>query len=101
MPCHNNLEEYLEAYIEAAGITGDREGPLWMCGARCAAGPSIPASRRRSAVTRFAGTTDYLNSGSRIKVAQRMAGHSNAGTTGVYDQRNDAVSLDEAERIAI
>jgi integrase/recombinase XerD len=45
------LEEYLDAYIEAAG--------------------------------------------------QRMAGHSNTKTTGLYDRRNDDVSVGEVERIGI
>ena len=26
MPCHHNLDEYLHAYVEAAGIAGDGEG---------------------------------------------------------------------------
>ena len=29
MPCHHNLEEYLDAYIEAAGIGAERKGPLF------------------------------------------------------------------------
>ncbi len=29
MPCHHNLEEYLDAYIEGASIAGDRKGPLF------------------------------------------------------------------------
>ena len=45
--------------------------------------------------------TDYLKNGGRIEVAQRMAGHSSARTTGLYDRRGDEVSLDEVERIAI
>ncbi|MGD0124514.1 MAG: hypothetical protein ABSF46_04080 [Terriglobia bacterium] len=35
----------------------------------------------------------------RIEVAQRMAGHSNAKTTGLYDRRNDDISAGEVERI--
>ncbi len=50
---------------------------------------------------RATGTTDYLTSGGRIEVAQRMAGHSNAKTTGLYDRRNDDVSVGEVERIGI
>jgi len=42
-----------------------------------------------------------LNTGGRIEVAQRMAGHSSAKTTGLYDRRNDAVSVGEVERIGI
>jgi hypothetical protein len=45
--------------------------------------------------------TDYLTNGGRIEVAQRMAGHSNAKTTGLYDRRNDDISVGEVERIGI
>jgi integrase len=44
---------------------------------------------------RATGITDYLTNGGRTEVAQRMAGHSNAKTTGLYDRRNDDVSVGE------
>ena len=47
------------------------------------------------------GITDYLTNGGRIEVAQRMAGHSNAKTTGLYDRRNDDISVGEVEKIGI
>ena len=50
---------------------------------------------------RATGITDYLTNGGRIGVAQRMAGHSNAKTTGLYDRRNDDISVGEVERIGI
>src|ERR1700675_3702911 len=28
IPCHHHLETYFQDYIEAAGLAGDREGPL-------------------------------------------------------------------------
>jgi len=34
-------------------------------------------------------------------VAQQMANHESARTAGLYDRRNDQVSLDEVERIMI
>ena len=46
------------------------------------------------------GITDYLTNGGKLEVAQRMAGHSNAKTTGIYD-RSDDVSLSEVEKIGI
>ena len=121
MPCHHNLEEYLDAYIEAAGIAADRKKPLF----RSAIGKTGKLSdrpmtrgdawrmvRRRAAdagietpigchTFRATGITDYLKNGGRIEVAQRMAGHSNPRTTGLYDRRNDDISLDEVERIGI
>jgi integrase/recombinase XerD len=50
---------------------------------------------------RATGITDYLTNGGRIEVAQRMAGHSNAKTTGLYDRRNDDISVGEVDRIGI
>ncbi len=50
---------------------------------------------------RATGITDYLTNGGRIEVAQRMAGHSNSKTTGLYARRNDEISLSEVERIGI
>jgi len=50
---------------------------------------------------RATGVTDYLTNGGRIEVAQRMAGHLNAKTTGLYDRRNDDISVGEVERIGI
>jgi integrase/recombinase XerD len=29
LPCHHNLEQYLDEYIAAAGIAGDPDGPLF------------------------------------------------------------------------
>jgi site-specific recombinase XerD len=121
MPCHHTLEEYLDAYIEAAAIADDRKGPLF----RSAIGKTRKLSaqsmrredvyrmvRRRSAdagietaigchTFRATGITDYLKNDGRIEVAQRMAGHSSAKTTGLYDRRGDDISLDEVERIGI
>lgn len=121
MPCHHKLEEYLDAYIEAAGLRVDRKGPLF----RSAVGKTGHLSdrpmlrgdvwrmvRRRASgagietaigchTFRATGITDYLTNGGRIEVAQRMAGHSNAKTTGLYDRRNDDISVGEVERIGI
>jgi integrase len=50
---------------------------------------------------RATGTTDYPANGGHIEVAQRMAGHSNAKTTGLCGRRNDDVSVGKADRIGI
>jgi integrase/recombinase XerD len=49
---------------------------------------------------RATGITTYLQNGGKLEVAQQMAGHESARTTGLYDRRNDSVALDEVERIA-
>lgn len=48
---------------------------------------------------RTTGITEYLRNGGRLEVAQQMANHESSRTTGLYDRRNDQVSLDEVERI--
>jgi hypothetical protein len=50
---------------------------------------------------RSTGITDYLANGERIEVAQRMAGHSKAKITGLYDRRNNDISIWKVERIGI
>jgi integrase len=47
------------------------------------------------------GITNYLTNGGRTELARRMAGYSNAKTTGLYDRRNDDVSVGEGERIGV
>jgi integrase/recombinase XerD len=83
MPTHHNLDSYLEEYIRAAGIAEDRKSPLFR------------TTRGRS------GITAYLKNGGKLEIAQRMAAHESSRTTGLYDRRDDEVSLDEVERIGI
>jgi site-specific recombinase XerD len=121
MPCHHKLEEFLDAYINAAGIADVRKGPLFrsaigktgaLTGKPMLRGDVWRMVRRRAVdagietaigchTFRATGITDYLTNGGRIEVAQRMAGHSNAKTTGLYDRRNDDISVGEVERIGI
>jgi len=48
---------------------------------------------------RATGITEYLRNGGKLEVARQMANHESVRTTGLYDRRNDQVSLDEVERI--
>jgi site-specific recombinase XerD len=121
MPTHHNLDRYLEEYIAAVGIAEDRKGPLF----RTARGRSgeltdnallqsdVWRMIRRRAVDagikteigchtfRATGITAYLKNGGRLEIAQQMAAHESARTTGLYDRRSDEISLDEVERIGI
>ena len=47
---------------------------------------------------RATGITEYLKNGGKLEIAQQMANHESARTTGLYDRRNDQVSLDKVER---
>jgi site-specific recombinase XerD len=121
MPCHHKLEAYLDEYIKVAGIADDRKGPLFRAaiGRTKKLGPGAMSRNdvwymvRRRAVDadietsigchtfRATGITDYLTNGGKLEIAQRMAGHSNAKTTGLYDRRNDDISVGEVEKIGI
>jgi site-specific recombinase XerD len=128
MPCHHKLESYLQEYIEAlhaaaigAGAAFDPKAWLFPTTAgrtsRLTARPMGQADvyrmiRRRAVDAgietrlcchsfRATGITEYLRNGGKLEVAQQMANHESARTTGLYDRRNDQVSLDEVERILI
>ncbi|OQW45415.1 MAG: integrase [Nitrospira sp. HN-bin3] len=120
MPCHHNLDEYLHAYLKAAQLT-EGKSPLF----RTMHGRTRPLSdrpmtqadayrmiRRRATDVgirtkignhsfRATGITEYLRNGGKLEIAQQMANHESARTTGLYDRRTDQVSLDEVERIVI
>jgi integrase/recombinase XerD len=121
MPCHHKLESHLDTYLDAAGIRGDRKGPLFrstigktgvLTGRPMSRVDIWRMVRRRAADAgiqtpigchsfRATGITDYLTHGGRLEVAQRMAGHANSKTTGLYDRRHDDISVSEVERIGI
>ena len=121
MPTHHNLDKYLEAYIAAAGIAGDRKGPLFRT-TRARTGELTDHAMLQSDVWRMirrraeaagikteigchsfraTGITAYLKNGGKLEVAQQMANHESARTTGLYDRRSDEISLDEVEKIGI
>lgn len=50
---------------------------------------------------RATGVTAYLQNGSSLEHAQRIASHESARTTKLYDRTGDAISLDKIERIVI
>jgi site-specific recombinase XerD len=122
LPCHHNLEAYLEVYISAAGIAGDVKGPLFRT-ALNRAGDELTSNplwqqdayrmiqRRAKAAGirthignhsfRATGITAYLKNGGRLEIAQQMANHESSRTTGLYDRRGDEITLDEVERVGI
>lgn len=50
---------------------------------------------------RATGITEYLRNGGKLEIAQQMANHESARTTGLYARRDDQISLDEVERIVV
>ncbi len=69
------------------------------------AGSSVRASKSwrhaDSSDFRAMGITTYLQNGGTIEHAQQIANHESPRTTKLYDRTNDAISLDEIERILI
>ena len=47
---------------------------------------------------RGAGITAYLKNGGKLETALRIAGHESSRTTGLYDRRDDEISLDFGTR---
>lgn len=119
LPCHHNLDQYLEEWITASGLASEPEAPLFptlrhgrLNGRAHLAQPNVHGMIQRRAKAaglrtrisahsfRATGITTYLQNGGKLEIAQQMAGHESARTTGLYDRRNDQVALDEVERIA-
>jgi len=121
MPAHFSLEQYLDAYIQAAGIAQDSEGPLFRTaprtGGELTRNPMRTADvwrmiRRRLVPTsirtkanchsfRATGITCYLQNKGTLEKAQQMASHASPRTTKLYDRTTDQVTLDEVLKIVI
>jgi site-specific recombinase XerD len=118
LPCHHNLERFLEEWFARTGLSLEPHAPLFstmrhgkLTGQQPMAQGEVYRMIRRRAVAagiatkischsfRATGITVYLQNGGKLEVAQQMAGHESARTTGLYDRRNDAVALDEIERV--
>ena len=50
---------------------------------------------------RATGITAYLKNSGTLETAQHIANHESPRTTKLYDRRQEEISLDEVERIAI
>jgi site-specific recombinase XerD len=121
MPCHHNLESYLETYLDGSGIRQDPKGPLFRTigrDTRLLTRTPLPQAnayamiRRRAAAAgiktrignhtfRATGITAYLKNGGTLEQAAAMANHASTRTTQLYDRRRDELTLDEVERIFI
>jgi site-specific recombinase XerD len=119
LPCHHSLEQFLDDYIAVAGIAGDANGPLFRTTGRKTGQPQamwqqdayrMIQRRARAAgiktrignhTFRATGITTYLRNDGKLEHAQAMANHASPRTTKLYDRREERISLDEVERIAI
>jgi integrase/recombinase XerD len=120
VPAHHHAEEYLDAYLEAAGIREEKKSPLFRSVdnrrtltanpmartdvlrmvKRRAKGAGLPSSTCCHTF-RATGITAYLENGGTIENAQLIAAHESPRTTKLYDRTGDEITLDEVERIVI
>ena len=120
VPAHHNAEAYLDAYMEVAGIAGQKKSPLFRTInknrqltespmyrsdvlrmiKRRAEAAGLPASTCCHTF-RATGITAYLENGGTIENAQAIAAHESPRTTKLYDRTKDEITLDEVERILI
>lgn len=118
LPAHPTAESYVSTYLARAGR---REGtPLFRTITRKDQITEKRLHRREALaiVKRYAreaglpssicchslratGITSYLLNGGTIEIAQRISGHADPRTTGLYDRRGDHVSVAEIGRITI
>ena len=121
VPAHHNAEEYLDAYVRAAGIEDDAQGPLFrtavgrtgaLTANRMSRHDVLRMVKRRARAAglservschtfRATGITAYLDNGGNIENAQAIAAHESPRTTKLYDRTGDEITLDEIERILI
>jgi site-specific recombinase XerD len=120
VPVHHNAEAYLDAYLQAAGITGDAKGALFrtidrrgqLTSNRLTRNDALRIVKRRAEraglpsstcchTFRATGITAYLECGGTVEKAQAIAAHESPRTTKLYDRTSDDITLDEVERIRI
>lgn len=120
VPAHHNVEAYMDAYLTASGIAHEPKTPLFRAADRTgrltanrltrtdalrmikrrALGAGLPTSTCCHTF-RATGITTYLEGGGTLEKAQAIASHESPRTTKLYDRTDDALTLDEIERIRI
>lgn len=120
MPLHHKAEQYLDAYIAAAGIADEKKKPLFralnrnrtLSTSRLTRRDCLEMVKRRAKTAKlpdticnhtFRGTgiTVFLENGGKLEDAQRMANHASAKTTKLYDRRSDEVTVEMVELVRI
>ena len=123
VPAHHTAEALVDAWLEASGLAERRRHPLFprLVGRGAAARLAEEALTRQAAAQmvkrraaaaglpegitnhsfRGTGITEYLRAGGTLETAARIAGHASTSTTQLYDRTDEALTLDEIERIHI
>ena len=118
LEAHHKLREYLDAYLDEAGLWEKKKTPLFPTLYRRKTLTDDPLPRhkawemvkRRSKAAglstttsphswRGSGITEYLRAGGTLETAQEIAAHESSRTTKLYDRSQSEITLDEIERI--
>jgi integrase/recombinase XerD len=120
VPVHHRAEQYIDAYLRGAGILFEKWSPLFRTIDRHRRLTDRRLHRREvlAMIKKYAkraglpyhtcchtfratAITAYLIGGGTLEGAQQIAAHADVSTTKLYDRRNDAVTIQEIERIDI
>jgi integrase/recombinase XerD len=120
VPAHHNAEKYVDAYLDAADIAGQKKTPLFrsldthrrLTDRPMDRNDALRMIKRRAKAAglsdevcchtfRATGITAYLEGGGTIEHAQQIANHESPKTTKLYDRTSNQIDLDEIEKIRI
>ena len=120
VPTHHKAQDYLDAYIQAAGMEGRKGVPLFqrldrrrqLNEDRLHPQEALAMIKRRARKAglgeticnhtfRATGITTYLRNGGTVEKAAQISNHESTRTTQLYNRTSDEVSLDEIEIILI
>jgi integrase/recombinase XerD len=121
VPVHHKAAEYVDSYLAEAGIRDETRSPLFrkslartgrLTAEALTEAAALRMVKRRAAAIglppeicchtfRATGITSYLLHGGEVSKAQKIANHESPRTTELYNRTQDAVTLDEIERIRI
>ena len=120
VPLNTKARAYLDAYLDAAGIAGDKKKPLfrsvdryrklterpmhrndaWAMVKRRAKKAGLPESVTNHTF-RATGITAYRTNGGTLERAQAIAAHASSRTTSLYDHSEEKITAAELERVGI
>ena len=121
VPAHHKAIEYVDTYLEVAGIIEKKSSPLFrtavgktrvLTDRAMTANDALRVMKRRARdaglpkeisnhTCRATGITNFLANGGTIEDAAEIAGHASTRTTQLYNRNRQRISLDEIERIQI
>ena len=120
VPAHHKAIEYIEDYLDAAGIRDESKGPIFrtlnryrqLTLNRIHRNDVLRMVKRRAVraglhtqicchTFRATGITAYLSNQGSVEHAQKIANHDSIRSTKLYDRTSDEPSLDEIEKIQI